>query len=277
MTTVLGGPVVAGVDGRPEGLDALALAERLAALEDAELVVVAAYPYAPLSSRILDGPTDAAGAARALADARRALGRRAAELITVPGSSPGRTLHEVAESGGAALIVVGSSHHGPAGRLVLGGVTAETLRRAPCAVGVAPRGWADGARVLNRIGVAVDGSDRDGSAVELAARLAERVGPGAAVHTIHVESAMPRSRGLQEVDATVQLEGEPADALAAHSAELDLLVLGSRGRGHLGAVVLGSVAARLIGMARCPVLALPSRVPEDRAVGAVATRIGAGP
>ena len=143
-------------------------------------------------------------------------------------------------------------------------MTAETLRRAPCAVSVAPRGWADGARVLNRIGVAVDGSDRDGSAVELAARLAERVGPRAVVHTIHVEPAIPRSRDLQKVDATVQLEGEPADALAAHSAALDLLVLGSRGRGHLGTVVLGSVAARLIGMARCPVLALPSRVPEDR-------------
>lgn len=268
MTTALRGPVVAGVDGRPEGLDALALAERLAALEDAELVVVAAYPYAPLSSRILDGPTDAAGAARALDEARRALGRRPAELITVPGSSPGRTLHEVAESYGAALIVVGSSHQGPAGRLVLGGVTAETLRRAPCAVGVAPRGWANGARVLNRIGVAVDGSERDSSAVALATRLAERVGPRAAVHTMHVESTVPRTRTSQTVNASVQLAGEPADALAAHSAELDLLVLGSRGRGQLGAVVLGNVAARLIGIARCPVLALPSRVPEDRALAA---------
>ena len=64
MTKVLQGPIVVGVDGRAEGLDALALAERLASLDDAEFVVVAAYPYAPLSSRILDGPTDAAGAAR---------------------------------------------------------------------------------------------------------------------------------------------------------------------------------------------------------------------
>src|SRR5688572_1633910 len=104
MTKVLQGPIVVGVDGRAEGLDALALAERLASLDDAEFVVVAAYPYAPLSSRILDGPTDAAGAARALDEARRALGRRRADLITVPGSSPGRTLHEVAESRAAAVI-----------------------------------------------------------------------------------------------------------------------------------------------------------------------------
>jgi nucleotide-binding universal stress UspA family protein len=268
MTALLGGPVVVGVDGRSEGLDALALAERLASLDDEELVVVTAYPYAPLSSRILDGPTDAAGAARALDEARRALGRRAAELITVPGSSPGRTLHEVAEARDAAVLVVGSSSHGPTGRLVLGGVTAETLRRAPCAVGVAPRGWADGARALHRIGVAVDGSERDNTAVGLATRLAERVGSRAAVHTIHVEPAVPRTRGAQRVEASVRLEGEPADALAAHSAQLDLLVLGSRGRGRVGAVVLGSVAARLIGMARCPVLTLPSRVPEDRAFAA---------
>ena len=62
----------------------------------------------------------------------------------------------------------------------------------------------------------------------------------------------------------MQLEGEPADALAAHSADLDLLILGSRGRGRpRGPLVLGSVAARLIGMARCPVLALPSSAPAE--------------
>ena len=266
MSTVLGGPVIVGVDGRQEGLDALALAERLASLDGAELVVVAAYPYAPLSSRILDAPTDAAGAARALDQARRALGRRAADLVTVPGSSPGRTLHEMAETRDAAVIVVGSSHHGPVGRLVLGGVTAETLRRAPCAVGVAPRGWANGARALHRIGVAVDGSERDRSAVTVATQLAELVDPKATVRTVHVETAVSRTRSGHDVEASVYLEGESADALAAHSAQLDLLVLGSRGRGRIGSVVLGSVAARLIGMARCPVLALPSRVPGGRAL-----------
>ena len=269
MTKVLQGPIVVGVDGRAEGLDALALAERLATLDDAEFVVVAAYPYAPLSSRILDGPTDAAGAARALDEARRALGRRRADLVTVPGSTPGRTLHEVAEERAAAVIVVGSSHRGPAGRLVLGGVTAETLRRAPCSVAVAPRGWASGARSLTRIGVAVDGSDRDRSAVAVARRLADLIDARATVRTIHVETAVSRARGGHDVDASVYLEGEPADALAAHSARLDLMVLGSRGRGRLGAVVLGSVAARLVGMARCPVLALPSRVPEDDALAAI--------
>src|SRR5215213_1759740 len=194
------GTVVAGMDGRAEGLDAVALADRFAALAGARLVVVAAYPYAPLSSRVLDAPTDAATAREALESARRALGARDAQLMTVAGSSPGRTLHEVAEELGAGLIVVGSSHHGPAGRLVLGGVTAETLRRAPCAVAVAPRGWAGGARSLARIGVAVDGSARDRSAVSAATRIAERVEPRALVQSIHVQPVPRRIPHAPPVD-----------------------------------------------------------------------------
>jgi nucleotide-binding universal stress UspA family protein len=262
MSEVLTGAIVAGVDGRPEGLDALALAERLAALGPAALVVVAAYPFAPLSSRLLDGVTDAASARLALEAASRVIGARHAEMLAVPGSSPGRTLHEVAEERGAGCIVVGSSHHGPPGRLVLGGVTAEALRRAPCAVAVAPRGWAGGPRTLTRIGVAVDGSVRDGLAVDVGRRIAGLVDAGADARTIHVEPAFRRAGGRPSVEADVQLQGEAADALAACSRDLDLLILGSRGRGRLAAVVLGSVAARLVGFARCPVLVLPSRQTE---------------
>jgi nucleotide-binding universal stress UspA family protein len=264
-----GGDVIVGVDGRREGLDALALGERLATIEGRPLVVVVAYPYAPLSSRVLDAPTDAASAARALDEARRAVSGRDAELLAVPGSSPGRTLHEVAEARGAGVIVVGSSHRGPAGRLVLGGVTAETLRRAPCAVAVAPRGWADGPRSLGRIGVAVDGSDRDRTASALAVSLSERIRPPAAVQTIHVD-------GAARVEAQVHLEGDTCDALAAHSAELDLLVLGSCGRGRLAAVVLGSVAARLVGIARCPVLALPGQAVAGSTPAVEVSAIAAG-
>jgi nucleotide-binding universal stress UspA family protein len=250
--------VVAGVDGRPEGRDALALAARLCGLGAGRLMVVAAYPYAPLGSRMLEGPTDREAADRALQDAGRVLGAVHADLLAMPGSSPGRTQHEVAEAHRAALIVVGSSAHGPLGRLVLGGVTAETLRRAPCAVAVAPRGWANGPRRLARIGIAIDGSPRDASATAIGQRLAASVRPPATVQTIHVETP-PRGAGMAaRPRADVVLQGIAADQLAEHSAQLDLLVLGSRGRGRLGSVVLGSVAAKLVGLARCPVVALPA-------------------
>jgi len=245
--------VVVGVDGRAEGADALALAARLASVVDARLHVVAAYPYAPLSARLLDGPTDARAARAVLAASRRELGAREAQLVAVAGSSPGRTLHEVAEACRAGLLVVGSSHHGPAGRLVLGSVTAETLRRAPCAVAVAPRGWAAGARSLARIGVALDGSERDAAAIATATAVGRRLQPPAAVETVHVAAAPG-----QGVEADVTLDGDVVDALARHSSRLDLLVMGSRGLGRIGSVVLGSVAARLVGLARCPVLVLPA-------------------
>ena len=266
MTVAFTGDVVVGVDGRPEGWDSLALGERLATLAGSRLVVVAAYPFAPLSARLLDGPTDADGARKVLAGARRALGELEAELCAVAGSSPGRTLHEVAEACHANVIVVGSSHHGPLGRLVLGGVTAEALRRAPVAVAVAPRGWARGPRSLARIGIAVDGSARDASATAFARQVAAHLRPPGTVQTIHV--APPHGRGAV-VSADVQLEGEVADALAAYSGEVDLLVLGSRGLDRIRAVVLGSVAARLVALARCPVLVLPADMPGRSADDAV--------
>jgi nucleotide-binding universal stress UspA family protein len=148
-------------------------------------------------------------------------------------------------------------------------VTAETLRRAPCAVAVAPRGWAGGSRGLTHIGVAVDGSERDFLPNAVARHLAAGVHPPANVRTIHVSSRLARDR----VPAEVQLDGEVADALAAYSGRLDLLVVGSRGLGRIRSLILGSVGARLVAFARCPVLVLPATLtgPTAEAAAEVAT------
>ena len=53
------------------------------------------------------------------------------------------------------------------------------------------------------------------------------------------------------------LEGDAASELAEASAELDLLVLGSRGYGPSAAVLLGSVSRALVRSAACPVVVLP--------------------
>lgn len=155
---------------------------------------------------------------------------------------------------------------GAGARLVLGGVTAETLRRAPCAVAVAPRGWADGPRSLGRIGVAVDGSPRDARAARLAVAMASLGDPHGIAEAIGVVNTNARQdyAGQQEgarvpaglrVDRDVRrviVSGEVADQLAARSAQLDLLVLDGRPRGTPGLMLLGNVTAQVVGMARCP-------------------------
>ena len=80
---------------------------------------------------------------------------------------------------------------------------------------------------------------------ELHARLRERVDAAAAelADDIQVEPAL--------------LEGDPAQTLAEHSEQLDLLVLGSRGYGPLRSVLLGSVSAQVIRAAACAVVVVP--------------------
>jgi nucleotide-binding universal stress UspA family protein len=57
-------------------------------------------------------------------------------------ASPGRGLHAVAQRLRADVIVVGASRRGGLGRALLGDDTRSALRRAPCAVAVAPRDYA---------------------------------------------------------------------------------------------------------------------------------------
>ena len=74
-------------------------------------------------------------------------------------SSPSRGLHETAAATQADLVVVGSSHHGPVGRVLLGSVGERLLSGAPCAVAIAPRGHAArDSRPIRVIAVAFDGS-----------------------------------------------------------------------------------------------------------------------
>jgi len=55
-----------------------------------------------------------------------------------------------------------------------------------------------------------------------------------------------------EVEATV-VEGPPARVLVDMSAEADLLVVGSRGRGGFSGLLLGSVSHQCVLHAHCPV------------------------
>jgi nucleotide-binding universal stress UspA family protein len=53
------------------------------------------------------------------------------------------------------------------------------------------------------------------------------------------------------------LHGEPAEVLAEGASDVDLLLLGSRGYGPVKGTMLGSVSARVMAAAPCPVIVIP--------------------
>src|SRR5262249_29939195 len=109
-----------------------------------------------------------------------------ADSIVFANGKPGRALQELAERESADLLVIGSTHRGPVGRVLLGDATLTALNGAPCAVAVAPTGYATSKHTLRAIGVGHDGSDESERALTAARALA--AGHGASLHVLAVVS-----------------------------------------------------------------------------------------
>jgi nucleotide-binding universal stress UspA family protein len=71
-----------------------------------------------------------------------------------------------------------------------------------------------------------------------------------------VERVAEEFRGAAPRVDTIVRSGEPADQIirAADELEADLIVIGGRGKGAVEAILLGSVAYRVLHHAPCPVL-----------------------
>ncbi|MFD0341622.1 universal stress protein [Streptomyces sp. NPDC127117] len=78
-----------------------------------------------------------------------------------------------------------------------------------------------------------------------------------------VASARDRVRDLRpEVSVVADVQPEdPVAALVRESHEASLVVLGSRGRGRIAGMLLGSVGLALAGRSHCPVVVIPARHP----------------
>jgi nucleotide-binding universal stress UspA family protein len=111
------------------------------------------------------------------------------------------------------------------------------------------------------VGVGFDDSPESRAALVLGGQLARAA--GAALRVVTVASGAVAKR---QADAIAQgavhetIAGRPATELARRSADLDLLVLGSRAHGPVQRLLLGSTSNRLVREAGCPVLVVPRPV-----------------
>jgi nucleotide-binding universal stress UspA family protein len=279
-------PIVVGVDGTGSGLDAVALAARLAQATGDPLIVACVYPEGRRSgdaAAAVRGP-----AAKALEAAEALAEEAAAEYRTVPSSSPARGLAELAEEEDAAMVVVGSHRSGAFGRVASGSTAERLLHGSGCPVAVAPRGYRQ--RVtdkLRRVGVAFVDTPDGYEAVRYAADLAARSGLPLTLFSVvgvHINWFVPEAVRPEEETVPIEVRKDYQEALdralaglpdgVQTSGELlygevvdelsmvgergvDLLVCGSRGYGPVRRVLLGTVSAALVRQASVPVLVVP--------------------
>jgi nucleotide-binding universal stress UspA family protein len=284
------GPLLVGYDGSEQSRDALALTHLLAPLTGQRVVALAVITLAPTEATWMEYERIQREEVERLGrEVEAGLEGIEVEFRDVLSPSPAHEIHDAAAEVGAGMIVLGSTHRGAIGRVLPGSVADRLLSAAPCPVAVAPRGYRDRNPRIHSITVAFDGSPEAELALATAASLAATAGGGLRVISVanpeDARVAIPGAAGwagivtTQEgaeeerkrvaerleaavagLDASLNASGEvvvdthPAAVIADATAEADLLVMGSRGYGPLGRVLLGGVASNVIRNAACPVV-----------------------
>jgi nucleotide-binding universal stress UspA family protein len=272
--------VLIGVDEEEGGRDAIALARHLVGENGKLSLAYVHYGYfVGRGSNPAFEATEHDRGMQVLERARADAGIEA-ELHCVGATSVGRGLHQLAEKLGADLLVVGSTRRSRVGRVLLGDDTSAALDGSPCAVVVAPAGYAQHPKALREIGVAYDESPESAHALDVGRALAtERGAKLSAFEAVELPTyvmtgapvpvdvpaeellaeARQRLADLHEVEAHV-VYGQPVEELSLFSASVDLLIIGSRGYGPVGRLVHGSTTRLLARCARCPLLVLTRAV-----------------
>jgi nucleotide-binding universal stress UspA family protein len=289
--------LIIGFDDSLPARDAVALGRRLALATGARPMVLYASPSAGAGDDFAD---DANAATDADVEAKRAAvkpllaGVPGATFEAVADRSPARALHRAAGDADAALIVLGATHRTGARRTVPGTTADAVIHAAPCAIAIAPAGYAetDHARPFGVVTAAVDAGVETDRVARVAARIALRAGGTLRLVTVvdvpytrgpefagtqgygslkgvvretaanTLERAAAASGAGPDVDKRVA-DGDVAEAVARESEDADLLVIGSRGYGPLRRVVLGSSTSSILRAATCPVLVVPRRTAEE--------------
>lgn len=288
--------ILVGVDGSEASLRAVDWAAHEALRRGWRVHLVCSYALPSFTAAALDGGYAAVddsavqeGAQAVVDEARdRARGGGVEASSSLETGDPAGVLVDLSRE--VDMVVVGSRGGGGfAGRL-LGTVSSTLPAHAHCPVVVVPvsPAKADGNVPVRRIVVGVDGSDSARAALEsaleeaavwdaeLTAVATVPVSTGAGV-LAWLPAAVDREEVLADVreglDVAVEtalagrdlrvrrhaLDGNAAAILAEFSTAVDLLVVGSRGRGGFTGLLLGSTSQAVLQHARCPVMVVPLR------------------
>jgi nucleotide-binding universal stress UspA family protein len=279
--------VIVGVDGTDQGKDALMLGRLLAPQGPRTVLVAHVMGGQPrYFAQTHDYVQERRERLRRVLDPllSEAAGDERLEPASIDSNSPAHGLYELADEQRrhtSTVLVIGSTHRGRVGRVVLGSVGEILCSGTPCPIAVAPRGYAEHPRTtLGDVVVGFDDSPEAHSALNAAHALARAAGSALRVvavvhhsilHAPHQSEATSDAAALQErvdtaisrldgdVDTSV-VEGDPVDRLAEAATGAGILVLGSRGYGPMHHVLAGSVSAKLMRCAPSPVLVLPRSV-----------------
>ena len=259
------GPVVVGVDGSESALRATAWAARRAALCGRGVRIVHAFelPVRPADDVVDPSVRELLHTQGTswLAAARTVAAKAGVPVEVVSADATAADLL-IAESGSASLVVLGSRGHGGFTGLLIGSTAIQLGNHGHCPLVVVRGPGVAGGPVV----VGVDGTTTSDSAVAFAFAEADvRRAPLVAVHTTEEGLSEEPCRTLAErvtgwqqkypdVHVTrVVVHDTPPSALLAQSTAAQMMVVGTRGRGGLRGLVLGSTSQHLLHHAPCPV------------------------
>ncbi|MHB1064189.1 MAG: universal stress protein [Georgenia sp.] len=290
--------VVVGVDGSEASLAAVDWAVAEARLTGWRLHVVCAYALPSFTAASLDGgyaamdDTAIQQGVQAVVDA--AVARTDGTGLVVTSSletgDPAGVLVDLSRE--ASLVVVGTRGGGGFTDRLLGTVSSALPAHAHCPTVVVPVREGRTYTPVERIVVGVDGSDSAKvalvRAVEEAALWGAELSAVAAVPIATGAGAMawlPATVDRDEVLADVReglgvavrsavgdrdvrvrqhaLDGNAAALMAEFSTAVELVVVGSRGRGGFAGLLLGSTSQAVLQHAASPVMVVPARIKDE--------------
>ncbi|MFC4553968.1 universal stress protein [Georgenia faecalis] len=291
--------ILVGVDGSDASLAAVDWAAAEARARGWGLHIVCAYAVPSFTVASLDGGFAAIddtairqGAQAVLDEATARTGNGLPVTTSLETGDPAGVLVELSKQ--ATMAVVGTRGGGGFADRLLGTVSSALPAHAHCPTVVVPwhEGNERGFTPVKRMVVGVDGSES--AKVALRRAVDEAITWGAhltAVATVPIGGGvgslawLPAAVDRDEVLADVReglsvaveravdgrdvaisqhaLDGNAAALLAEFSTAVDLVVVGSRGRGGFAGLLLGSTSQALLHHTACPVLVVPARCGDE--------------